>query len=131
MLDALEMRRGSGEVGGVGDLEEKDCYELTGFRHDRVERGELAFDTLGIIDAFGAQRLLEGGPDRLAVLEHQRERVAEVDPPRSLELGDAMPLVAASELVRVADADVAEVDPGRSFRGHGHLHQLEAGRRDS
>src|SRR5580704_15070711 len=99
MLDAVDMRRGSGEVGGVGDLEEEECYELTGFRHDRVERGEFAFDTLGIVDAFGAQRLLEGGPDRLAVLEHQRERVAEVNPPRSLQLGDAMSLVAASEFI--------------------------------
>ena len=66
VLDALELRRRGGEVGWVGHLEEEERGELTDLGHDRVECGELARDPIRVVDAFGAQRLLEGGADRVS-----------------------------------------------------------------
>lgn len=131
VLDAFELRRSSREVCGVGHLEEEHRRKLTGFGHDAIERVELTRDPVRVVNALGAQRLLNRGSNRLAVFEDQGEGVPEVNPPESLQLGDAMALLAAGELIAGADTDVVGAELGGSFRGHEHLHQRETERGDS
>ena len=64
-----------------------------------------------------------------AVLEHQRQAIAEVHPPETLQLGDVVARFPTRELVGVADADIAAVNLGRALGRHQDLHQGEDARR--
>ena len=101
---------------------------LPRFRHHGIECGNLCRDPIRVIDALGSQRLLERRSDAVAALEDQRERLGKANPAEVLQLGDAMALISARDLVRAAGTDVGTVDAGRSFDSHQHLHEREAER---
>ena len=122
MLDALDTACGGGEVGWIGDLEKERRQRAPPGGHNRVEGGELARDPLRVIDALGPERFLQRRADGVAVLEDQRERLAETDAPSALQLGDAVALLAAHALVVDADTHVVEIELDRAFERQEHLH---------
>ena len=126
-LNPLHRGGGGAEIGRIVDLQEQQRGEVTRAGHHGVERSALGRHPFGSIDALGSERFLEGGADRVPVLEDQREAVAKTHPARSLQLADAMSLISAHTLVFRAGAHV-EIELDRAFRGHQHLQQPVAER---
>jgi hypothetical protein len=118
LLDPAQVVQPAGELGRIGDLDEQRRAELPLAGDEVVEDLELLTNALRLVDALGAQKLLDDPAHCLAILEHQAQQVAEQDAPMALELDDSAPRVGANGLVGGWRTDISEGERLHRPRDH-------------
>jgi hypothetical protein len=114
-LDAVELEHRGIEVRRISHLEEEHGGKSARRGHDGSERGNLLRNLGRVVDALGAQCLLEDGADGFAVLEDECQRLAEADAAGLLSVTGSPPLSTANCVVRRADPHIVEADRRRSI----------------
>src|SRR5690606_14363109 len=79
-------------------------------RHQRVVDVDLLLDLVVLGDRLGAQHLLDLEDERVPVLEHDGDAVADAQAPVALELDDALAEIVAEALVQARAANVGAGD---------------------